>query len=50
MRRFYKSMIQKVEGELTTERSFKKFRSLGPMLNLPLIKEGGDVMIEEFGD
>ena len=38
------------KGELTTERDFKRFRSLVPFMNLPLIKEGSDVIIEEFGD
>jgi hypothetical protein len=39
-----------VKGELTTERDFKRFRSLVPFMNLPLIKEGSDAMIEEYGD
>jgi hypothetical protein len=38
------------EGELTTERNFKRFRSLVPFMNLPLLKEGTDVIIEEYGD
>jgi len=39
-----------VEGKLTTERDFKRFRSMVPFMNLPLIKEGSDIIIEEYGD
>ena len=39
-----------VEGDLRTERDFKRFRSLVPFMNLPLIKEGTDIIIEELGD
>lgn len=38
------------KGELTTERDFKRFRSLVPFMNLPLIKEGSDIIIQEYGD
>ena len=38
------------EGTLGTERDFKRFRSMLPFMNFPLIKEGGDIIIEELGD
>ena len=38
------------EGTLGTDRDFKRFRSMLPFMNFPIIKEGGDVIIEELGD
>ena len=38
-----------IEGNLDTERSLQRFKSLTPFMNLPLVNEAGKHMVEEYG-
>ena len=37
-------------GSITSERNIKRLQSLTPMMNLPLLKEGGSMLANEYGD
>ena len=39
-----------VEGNLNDERSLQRFKAMSPYMNLPLLNEGGKMLIEEYGD
>jgi hypothetical protein len=42
--------VDAVSGNITTEKSLKRFKTLLPFNNFMLIKEGGDKLVEELGE
>ena len=38
------------EGDITSEKQLNTARQLFPLMNLPLISEGGKALVQEFGD